>query len=100
MSHRPDDIKCLEKRNEANEELQKDASGAGIENTAGEEKKDDRLAECEQRLENLKEEIKTLKKLKKRQDKINKLEDERIEVIREIERRKYDAERSRRHDRH
>lgn len=87
MSHSQKQIEFTEKVNEMDNEM--DISYENI--------KEDKLDEYDRRLRELKEEIKTLKKLKRRQKKINKLEEEKMDVLREIERRKNSAQRRRKH---
>jgi len=100
MSRNPNEMELLKRRaNEVKREFEDEINcvmqGMGHTDKALEDKRSDTkvtdkddLKEYEGRLENLKEELKTLKKIKKHQKKISKLEDERSDVIKEIERKK------------
>lgn len=100
MSRNPNEVELLKRRaNEVKREFEDEINcimqGMGDMDKTLEDKRSDTkitdkddLKEYEGRLENLKEELKTLKKIKKHQKKISKLEDERSDVIKEIERKK------------
>lgn len=74
--------------------------GDSVERRAAEEGEGipgERLAECEKKLDVLKDEIKNLKKIKKKQQKINKLERKKSDVMKEMEREEYHRKRSGKH---
>lgn len=56
------------------------------ENKAGEEKKD--YDSLESRIERLKEDIEALKRIKHQQKKLDKLEEKKLEILKEIEKAK------------
>lgn len=71
--------------NKTGEEL-KAQEGDMVQNSANEEKKDYDSLEC--RIERLKEDIEALKRIKHQQKKLDKLEEKKLEILKEIERTK------------
>jgi predicted RNase H-like nuclease (RuvC/YqgF family) len=80
------------------EGMQLDKEGHKTGMYRGEEEVDSgSLEEYERKLEGLKDELKRLKKIKRRQKKISKLEEERKDVLRDIEKKRIRENRVRRH---